>query len=155
MSIAIAMSTPSCLKKNLSACGSLPWRRHLLLPVHHHTELFVAELVVLQMYFLFVFFLLLVDINLVFYSTTIPFTPDENQFISTKVVLLQPQITLLWSYSLKVASTSVLLRRRPVLWEKQIGWNWHCCRDEMMNTIRVFCILRLTCEAIMSSCFEM
>ena len=71
---------------NLSASGTLPRGQHLLLPVHHHTELFVAELVVLQMYFLFVFFLLQVDINLVFYSTTIPFTPDENQFISTKVV---------------------------------------------------------------------
>ena len=82
ISITITMFSPSCLKKNLSAGGSLPWRRHLLLPVHHHTELFVAELVVLQMYFLFVFFLLHVDVNLVFYSIKIPFTPDDNQFIS-------------------------------------------------------------------------
>ena len=155
-------------KKNLSAGGSLPWGwgRQLLLPVHHHTELFVAELVVLQMYFLFVFFLLHVDINL-FFNIRSPF-----HSLLMKTNSSQPKLSsrkspccgrILWKWrqppfcsdadqfseksKLVEIDTEILKRCFDILQGAKINL--------VMNTIKVFCRLRLTCEAIISSCFEM
>ena len=155
-------NVPSIMsKKNLSAGGSLPWGwgRQLLLPVHHHTELFVAELVVLQMYFLLVFFLLHVDVNLVFYSIKIPFTPDDNQFISIQSCAPPTNhlVVVVFSESrvnLRFAQTPTSSLRKANWLKLTLLPRWNAimkrCFDILqgakrilMSTIKVFCRLKV------------